>query len=408
MFGSKSKRALKQVKKLVRKQKWNEALAVLNNLSPDSDVTQDEIDSVIREAKAGLLARQIKIAKQLINKKKYQDALDMLGPMVSENPDHAELIRLIGQAQDGIEHSASWRFGWDNKWVRIVVGSVVALVILGILVPSPDEETDGDRNQQRTQTTNASIAQSTATQLSKNTEVALFESATAVTWTPTATPTSSITPTSTKTDTPTITPVFGSVLGGNVNSRICPDVSCDIVRVVSQEDEFVVLGTYGEWYWIEYPNGQTAYIFGELVALPSNASVAVAPTLTPSFTPTIPTKTSTPRPSETPFKFDQDLTFQLIRLALLSENYEIDSIEMIDSVLHIEVPDIITSSEQEARDYRIGYVGAITGAITTAYENENVVASPPRRITTSFKIGDLTTIRVTFNYDDGVRYLNND
>lgn len=448
MFGSKSKRAFREAKKLIRKQKWNEALAVLDSFSPDSDVTQKEIDYAIQEAKAGLLARQKTFARQLIKNKKYQDALDLLGPLASENPNHSELSRLIGQAQDGLEHSTSRGGGWANKWVRIVVGSFVALVILAIIVPSPDEETDGDRSQQGTQTANALIVQRTATQRAKNTEVALFETATAVTWTPTATytsspsptktltptstlsptktlsptptatatntltltttPTVSVTPTSTKTNTPTITPVSGSVRGGNVNSRICPDVSCEVVRVASQVDEFAVLGKSGEWYWIEYSDGQTAYIFGELVALPPNANIAVAPTLTPSFTPITPTRTSTPRPSETPFKFDQDLTFSLIQLALLTEGYKINSIEMMDSVMYVEVPDIITSNEQEAREYRIGYIGALTGAITTAYQNENVVASPPRRITTNFMIGDLTMIRVTFNYDDGVRFLRNE
>jgi hypothetical protein len=111
--------------------------------------------------------------------------------------------------------------------------------------------------------------------------------------TPTQTTTPSLTPTSTFTATPT--PLIATIIGNNVNARSCPSQNCEVVSVVSSDENIVVLGIYEEWYWVQLSNGETAYVFNNLVELPEEAVVAIAPTLTPSRPPS-----STPRPTRTP------------------------------------------------------------------------------------------------------------
>jgi hypothetical protein len=325
------------------------------------------------------------------------------------------------------------------------VGFGVIFVLLVIYSAFRNAAEQREQDEQATQTQAAVVvAQNTATQSAEQTQAAFWAEATQVTWTPTATrtatptytetpsptltftptdtpthtvtpsPTSTFTPTNTPTYTvtpsptltltPSQTPVYAVVTGSEVNARDCPSLNCDVLRVVSSDEQFVVLGSYDDWYWIEFENGERAYVFGDLMQLPEDAVVAIAPTITPSFTPSstptnspTPTKTNTPRPTltpeptETPFQLDEDTIIDLIELTMIVIEYPVDSIQMQGNILVVSAPDIISSDSNETLNYRMSYIGALTGAIATAYEGENVIARPPQRVEVRFLIGDLVT-----------------
>ena len=58
------------------------------------------------------------------------------------------------------------------------------------------------------------------------------------------------------------------------------------MRVVGSVEEFVVLGADGDWYLVQFKDGEAAYIRSDLLTVPEDAVIAMAPTLTPSPTPT--------------------------------------------------------------------------------------------------------------------------
>jgi hypothetical protein len=178
------------------------------------------------------------------------------------------------------------------------------------------------------------------------------------------------------------------------------------VRVVSSDEDLVIVGSDDGWYWVEFEDGERAYIFGELIQLPEGAIVAAAPTMTPSFTPTS-TKTNTPTPTHTasPFTFDENLIIDLIELTMLTTEMPVESIQMRGNSLVVKVPDTTSSDSEERLNYRMGYVGALTGAIVSAYEGDNVIAVPPQQIDVEFVIGELITMRVTYNYQDGKDFI---
>lgn len=187
----------------------------------------------------------------------------------------------------------------------------------------------------RPQTIAAERAQATGTR------VAILQTATAITWTPhptktdtptstptltpsdtltptltlthtstftptdtstsTVTPTASDTPTRTRTPTATDTPIYVNVVNNGINARSCPSTECEILDVIQLTDYIEILGIYDDWYWVRLPDGKTAYMFGNLLNVPEDVEVAIAPTLTPSLTPSrIPTHTYTPWPTRTP------------------------------------------------------------------------------------------------------------
>lgn len=188
---------------------------------------------------------------------------------------------------------------------------------------------------------------STATATPTNTSTATITPTATHTFTPTATETSTNTPTATNTSTSTPTPVVASVTGNNINARSCPSQSCEVVRVVISEEAFIALGAYNDWHWVKFNNGETAYIFGDLIKLPEGAVVAIAPTITPSQLPSsTPAPTNTRRPAATPrpteaeeaLTLDNDTIMVLISLTMASEGYEIDHIYMMGNDLVIDVP----------------------------------------------------------------------
>ena len=234
------------------------------------------------------------------------------------------------------------------------------------------------------------------------------------TFTPTATYTSTNTPTATRTATPTATPVIGAVTGNNINARRCPSQSCAVVSVVTSQNDLAILGSYEDWYWVKLPNNETAYIFGDLVSLPEEAVVALAPTITPSSTSSAtPTPTNTrrptltPRPTETPLQLDEDTILVLIRATMQVTNIDFDSIDIRNGDLVVDVPASVEGYNSDL-EYRLSVAGAVIGAVVTAYEGENVTALPPRNIILNFKLGRITHVRATFSYRDAVLFRNGD
>jgi hypothetical protein len=218
----------------------------------------------------------------------------------------------------------------------------------------------------------------------------------------------------------------GVVTGNNINARNCASQSCEIVRIVTAQEELVILGTSEDWYWVEFADGETAYIFGNLLRIPEGVTVALAPTITPSltasstFTPTntptstatqtasnTPRATATRRPTETPFKFDQDLVLDLIRLTAIYNDFEIYSVTMRNGDLIVEAPAILDGYDSEL-EYRMSLAGFLVGAIISAYEDENVVASPPRNIIIILKYETITMLRIGFSYTDAVLFRDGD
>lgn len=511
MFQSKTKKALKQAEKLVRGKNWNEAIALLNELQKSSDLDQsevtylltlaqnglaqdiineakqfirrsnykralhlleslkekhsdnEEIDNLILRANEGAIKEKLGIAQGYIRSKNYRNALSILESLDQDNSLSSEIKRLIGAAKDGLKKPRIFDLRTREK-----VGIGIALffiVMVAINVISAAQERR-EREERTEQSRNAAIAtQRTATASSRETEIAFWNQATLITFTPTAsftntltptstltrtftmtptitftpsltltntftmTPTTTFTPsltftntstmtptatfTSTKTPTPTHTltltststatntPVVGGVINDRTNARICPSVECDLARIVLMSEEFVVLGSYNDWYWLEFEDNTRAFIRGDLMTLPEDAVVGIAPTMTPSFTPTS-TRTNTPRPTltSTPFQFDDALILDLIEATMLISDMPIESIQKQNNLLTVKIEDPGGFEE------RFGYIGTLVGATVTAYEGENVIATPPQQIVAEFAIGNITIVRYRFSYRDAKNFIN--
>jgi hypothetical protein len=108
---------------------------------------------------------------------------------------------------------------------------------------------------------------------------------------PTLIPSNTSTITPTNTPTYTLTLVYAEVRSSNINARGCPSTDCGIVAVISSGEKLNVVGKDGDWYLVELSDGQTGYIRGDLMSLPEDAIVAIAPTLQ---------STNTPRPTQRP------------------------------------------------------------------------------------------------------------
>jgi len=119
--------------------------------------------------------------------------------------------------------------------------------------------------------------------------------------TPTYTPSATYTPGPTNTPRPTNTmrPTAASAQTTieGVNARSCPSISCKVVKVVSSRDSFKLIGTYDDWYSVEFNDGTRAYIRGDFIVVPDGAVVPVGPRLTSTPRPTnMPKPINTPRP----------------------------------------------------------------------------------------------------------------
>ncbi|MBZ0302607.1 MAG: SH3 domain-containing protein [Anaerolineae bacterium] len=262
--------------------------------------------------------------------------------------------------------------------------------------------------------TSTSTNTPTATATPTNTSTPTITPTATDTFTPTTTETATNTPIATMTSTPMPTSVVASVTGNNINARRCPSQSCEVVRVVTSQEALVVLGEYDDWYWVKFPDNEAAYIFGDLVRLPEGAVVALAPTMTPtqhpSATPTATRTrrpTSTPKPTATPLQFDEELILELIRATMLVTRFDYDSINIRNGDLIVEAPAMVSGYDTEL-EYRMSFAGTVIGAVVTAYEGEDVVASPPRNIILDFKVGTMTVVRATFSYRDAVLFRNGD
>jgi hypothetical protein len=172
---------------------------------------------------------------------------------------------------------------------------VSLLLICGTLYAVSQGQVNETRNANATQqaalSTQRSINRATQTLIQATTETARE---TEIALTPTATLTPTDSPTSTSTLSPT--PLYANVNSDGINARTCPSTECDIASVVTADDQFIVLGSDGDWYWVELAEGQTAYIRADLVNLPNGVEIAFAPTLTPTTVPRTPRPTVISRP----------------------------------------------------------------------------------------------------------------
>jgi len=160
MFGSKPSRQLKEARNLVKKEKWNEAIAMLSALQYEPKLDSGEVLSLLNQARRGLAQQQTAIAKQLIKRKRFSDALSILHPINSEYPDDPDVTRLIGQAQDGIarkgSHFGEQRSQLNKIWVVLALVFVLAIVDAA----TPDSSSQESENNSITPTSAQEIVQS--------------------------------------------------------------------------------------------------------------------------------------------------------------------------------------------------------------------------------------------------------
>jgi hypothetical protein len=225
----------------------------------------------------------------------------------------------------------------------------------------------------------------------------------------TNTPTETGTPSNTPTPSVTNTPVIGSVNGNGINARDCPSLECSSITTLNTIDEIVILGEYGEWYWVALPNGGSAYVFGNLISLPDGAEIAVAPTLTPSSTSSnTPLPTSTPRPTqtqrptETAIVFDEETLLLLVELALITNDLQVLDIRIQSGTLTVDMPNshIFYTNEE----YLGASLGGVSGAVVGVYREETSARSPTT-IRINYKQSGSTLVSATFSYRDAVAMI---
>lgn len=118
-----------------------------------------------------------------------------------------------------------------------------------------------------------------------------------------------ITPTPANTETPTVTPTPTVaapqiVVSSPVNIRVGPSTSHPLLGSAQPGETFSAIGksSDGAWWQIEY-NGQTGWVFGELVTTQNTETIAVAvniPTVPPPPPTLPPPPTNTPEATATP------------------------------------------------------------------------------------------------------------
>jgi hypothetical protein len=224
-----------------------------------------------------------------------------------------------------------------------------------------------------------------------------FTATTTLTSSNTSTPESTRTPRPTNTMRPTA--VSGQATTEGVNSRSCPSVSCDVVRVVSSRDVFKIFGAYDDWYGVEFEDGERAYIRGDFITLPEAAIIPVGPRLT-----------STPRPTNTPRSAtnssdgtsDAEI-FIAIRAAARENGFPILAISRQGNAIVVEVADEASSDEETVDRHRMEYTAFLAGGIVGVYDN--TTAQAPITISLMFKQNETTTFVANFNYKDASDFI---
>lgn len=452
MFRKTPKHKLREARGLIRRKKWNEAIAILSSLRQETGIDQSELKSLYHQAREGFVQETLAVAQRLLRRKRHGEALELLQELSNEFPEHPDVKRLIGRTKDAMQSAQRPALSASTKWV---IGGAIVFILL-VIYGSSNDSTDqrGTTDQNATETKQAVPAVGALTQEPEETgtipigasPTSTFSSTpkpppsatkrsaaytdtpvpspvTASTSSPTMVPTATLTLTSTNTSTatatdtqvpsvtPTFTPVHGNIKGANVNARSCPSTDCAPIAVLGSFSDVTVLGVDGDWYWVELADGRRAYIFGNLIQLSEGAVVFAAPTLTPTFTPTsTPTSSDTPRPSATytatatPFKFSQEDLFVLVELTMISGGLEVNDIWINGRTLVVDAPASHDEYDSEL-DYRMSYVGALTGALVGGYRSGDVVATPPQQVTVNFQISGLTLVRVTYQYRDAEDFV---
>jgi hypothetical protein len=205
------------------------------------------------------------------------------------------------------------------------------------------------------------------------------------------------------------TAVSGQTTTEGVNARSCASTTCDVVKIVSSRDSFVITGAYDDWYGVEFADGKTAYIRGDFVVLPEGSVLPVGPTLTSTPRPTnTPKPTSRPRATATEFVLGEDELLITVKTVMFSQGYPIKGISRNGNEVLLLVEDTYETDEQAVLEYRLGYFALSVGAIVTAYEDEVELfdASAPSVITMKFQSFGVTTRTVSLNYKDARDYVN--
>jgi hypothetical protein len=399
MFKKTPKHKVREAKGLIRRKKWNEAVAILSSLQQETGVDQNELRSLYYQAREGFLQETLTIAQQLLRKKRYSEALELLNQLSYEFPEHPEIKRLIGRTKDAMQNARRPALSISAKWIIVGAVALLLLIIFGNSGDSTDQRGTVDRTATRTE--QAVLAVGALTQKPEETRAI---------WTSTDTPTATATDTKVPISPPDLTPVYGTVKGANVNARSCPSTDCAPIAVLGSFSDVIILGVDGDWYWVQLADSRRAYVFGNLIQLPEGTVVMAAPTLTPSFTPTAtPTSSNTPRPSATytatatPFKFSQEDLFVLVELTMVSGGFQVNDIWINGRTLVVDAPASHDDYDSEL-DYRASYVGALTGALIGGYRSGDVVATPPQQVTVNFQVNGLTLVQVTFQYRDAVDF----
>lgn len=175
-----------------------------------------------------------------------------------------------------------------------------------------------------------------------------------------------------------------------VNVRSCASVECGIVTTVGSEDSLLVLSTENGWHKISLSDGQVGYI-AEYLTAPASSNVL----------------TEDGDSATEVFEFDEETVILLIRTAMISQEFGIDSIEVDNDNLVVYAPES-HDGFNDLKEYRFSFIGALTGATVTAYNGDDVVATPPQKIIVNFALNDLVVVRVSLDYTEAEKFINGD
>lgn len=268
-----TKNKLNMAQKALQSSNFNEAITILSSLESETEA-YPEITSFLEQAKSGLLNQRIGIIKDAIRRKNFDHAANMLQLLGKEYPDNSEIINLSEQVQYAKQESQQKliRRRKNIRKIQITFGGIIAFIciclILLVLIGNAAQERQ--EKKEKTQTQQAvedelrelERGKQTATRRSEETQIAVLQTATVVTWTPTSTstytPTSTLTPTYTKTPVPT--------------------------KTFTPTTTFTTTTTYTPTQTPSPTNSPT---------------ITLTPSITPTFTATRPTNTPRPSPTQT-------------------------------------------------------------------------------------------------------------
>lgn len=95
----------------------------------------------------------------------------------------------------------------------------------------------------------------------------------------------------------------------------------------------------------------------------------------------------------------------IMKASMQSIDFPTNAIVIYSDTLIVNAP---SRSEHydDVGDYRQAYIGALTGTITSAYEDERTIIDPPSTIQISFTNGSVVAVRVIFSYADALAFRN--